>query len=127
MRLAGAAFLLVPMLVGAARAQMTLPQAVPPDGATLFKNQCATCHTLKSADPPRLGPTLDGVYGRKAGSVAAFHYSPGLAKAGWTWDDSHLDAWLTNPQAVVPGAMMPYRQAKPAVRSAIIGYLKGSK
>ncbi|HEX4768485.1 MAG TPA: c-type cytochrome [Lichenihabitans sp.] len=106
---------------------MTLPTTAPPDGATLFKNQCAVCHTLKSAEPPRQGPTLDRVYGRKAGSIAAFHYSPGFAKAGWSWDDSHLDAWLTNPQAVIPGAIMPYRQGKPAVRAAIIAYLKGSK
>ncbi len=127
MRLAGAAFLLIPMIAGPAWAQMTLPTAAPPDGATLFKNQCATCHTLKTSDPPRQGPTLDGVYGRKAGSVAGFHYSPGFAKAGWTWDEARLDAWLTNPQAVIPGAIMPYKQAKPEVRTAIVAYLKGTK
>ena len=44
-----------------------------------------------------------------------------------TWDESHLDPWLTNPQAMVPGAIMPYRQAKPEVRAAIIGYLKELK
>ncbi len=127
MRLAGAAFLLIPMFAGPAWAQMTLPTAAPPEGATLFKNQCAVCHTLKSAEPPRQGPTLEGVFGRKAGSIASFHYSSGFAKADWTWDETHLQAWLTNPQATIPGAIMPYKQAKPEVRSAIIAYLKDPK
>lgn len=111
-------------LAGSASAQMALPEAAAPDGAKLFKNQCATCHTIHASDPHRQGPTLEGVYGRKAGSVADFHYSPGFAKADWTWDEPHLDAWLTNPQAVIPGAIMPYHQGKAEVRTAIIGYLK---
>jgi cytochrome c len=108
----------------ASHAQMTLPAAKPPSGEDLFTRQCATCHTTKVADPQRQGPTLAGVMGRKAGSVAAFHYSPGFAKADWNWDAARLDAWLTDPQAVIPGAVMPYRQAKPEIRAAIIAYLK---
>ena len=115
------------ILVTGARAQMSLPASQPPLGEELFKRQCATCHTIHAGDAKRQGPTLDGVYGRKAGSVADFHYSPGFAKTDWTWDESHLDPWLTNPQAMVPGAIMPYRQAKPEVRAAIIGYLKELK
>lgn len=117
---------LMTMLAGAAPAgaQMALPEAAAPDGAKLFKNQCATCHTIHAADPKRQGPTLEGVFGRKAGTVADFHYSPGFAKADWVWDEAHLDAWLTNPQAVIPGAIMPYRQAKAETRKAIIDYLK---
>lgn len=120
-----AAAILITMVAGTpAGAQMALPEAAAPDGAKLFKNQCAACHTLHAAEPQRQGPTLEGVVGRKAGAVAAFHYSAGFAKADWTWDEAHLDAWLTNPQAVIPGAIMPYRQAKPEVRKAIIDYLK---
>jgi cytochrome c len=111
-------------LVGVASAQMTLPAAKPPSGEETFKRQCATCHTVNAADPQRQGPTLAGVFGRKAGSVAGFHYSAGFAKADWSWDEGRLDTWLTNPQAMIPGAIMPYRQAKADVRAAIIGYLK---
>jgi cytochrome c len=112
-------------LAGPASAQMAAPDAAAaPDGAKLFKNQCAACHTIHASDPKRQGPTLEGVYGRKAGSVADFHYSAGFEKADWNWDEAHLDPWLTNPQAVIPGAIMPYRQAKPEVRKAIIDYLK---
>lgn len=107
-----------------AQAQMALPAAKPPSGEELFKRQCSTCHTTNASDPQRQGPTLAGVYGRKAGTAAGFHYSAGFAKADWTWDDAHLDPWLTNPQAVIPGAIMPYRQGKAEIRTAIIGYLK---
>ena len=95
-----------------------------PDGAALFKQQCGACHSLDASAPPRQGPTLAGVYGRKAGSVSGFNYSPGFGKADFSWDEQHLDAYLTNPQAVIPGAVMPYRQSKAPIRAAIIGYLK---
>jgi cytochrome c len=113
------------MLVArAALAQMPLPEAKPPDGPTLFKQQCATCHTNNLTDPVRQGPSLFGVIGRRAGSVDGFHYSAGFAKADFVWDDAKLDVWITNPQGMIPGAVMAYRQAKPETRAAIIAYLK---
>jgi len=111
-------------VVKVALAQMPLPEAKPPDGPTLFKQQCATCHTNNLTDPVRQGPSLFGVVGRRVGSVDGFHYSAGFAKADFVWDDVRLDAWITNPQAVIPGSVMAYRQAKPEVRAAVIAYLK---
>ena len=108
----------------AAAALMPLPAAKPPDGATLFKQQCATCHTIDPTETVRQGPALSKIIGRQAGKADGFHYSPGLAKADFVWDEARLDAWLTNPQAVIPGAIMAYRQAKPETRAAIIAYLK---
>jgi cytochrome c len=105
-------------------AQMSLPAAKPPDGAALFKQQCATCHTTNLSDPPRQGPPLLHVIGRPAGKVDGFHYSPALAQAGFAWDEARLDAWLSDPQSVIPGAIMPYRQARAETRAAIIAYLK---
>ena len=106
-------------------AQMPLPEAKPPDGPTLFKQQCATCHTNNLTDPVRQGPSLFGVVGRRAGSVDGFHYSADFAKADFTWDDAKLDAWMINPQAGDSRrTVMAYRQAKPEVRAAIIDYLK---
>ena len=95
-----------------------------PDGAALFERQCSACHTLDPSAPPHQGPLLAGVYGRKPGAVPGYHYSPGFANVDFVWDESHLDAYLTNPQAVIPGAIMPYRQSKAPVRHAIIAYLK---
>nr|WP_273499195.1 c-type cytochrome [Methylorubrum populi] len=107
-----------------APAQMAAPAVKSPSGQILFERQCATCHSINTTDAPRQGPTLFGVLGRKAGSVSGYRYSPGFAKADWTWDEARMDAWLTNPQAMIPGAIMPYRQSKADVRASIVGYLK---
>jgi cytochrome c len=115
------AALLVTQVAGA---QMPLPAPTPPDGATLFKQQCATCHTTNSSEPARQGPSLFGIVGRPAGKVDGFHYSAGFTKADFVWDDARLDAWLANPQAIIPGAIMAYRQPKTETRAAIIAYLK---
>ena len=56
-----AAAILITMAAGTpAGAQTALPEAVAPDGAKLFKNQCAACHTVRASDPRRQGPTLEG-------------------------------------------------------------------
>jgi cytochrome c len=123
-QLIGLGFCGAMLVAKTAMAQMPLPEAKPPDGPTLFKQQCATCHTNNLNEPVRQGPSLFGVLGRRAGSVEGFHYSAGFTKADFTWDDARLDAWMINPQAMIPGAVMAYRQAKPEIRAAIIAYLK---
>lgn len=95
----------------------------PADGAVLFGRQCGTCHANVQGAANRQGPNLYGVVGRKAGSQPGFQYSAGFAKADFVWDAAHLGPWLTNPQAVIPGTVMLYRQARPGVRQAIIQYL----
>ena len=94
------------LVVKTAGAQMPLPAAKPADGATLFQQQCGTCHTTNLSDPVRQGPPLFKIVGRPAGKADGFHYSAGFAKADFVWDDAKLDAWLTNPQQIVPGAVM---------------------
>jgi cytochrome c len=112
------------LVIQMAGAQMPLPSAKPPDGATLFKQQCATCHTTNQSDPVRQGPSLFKVIGRQAGKADGFRYSPGFGKADFIWDDALLDAYLANPQGMIPGSVMAYRQPKSETRSAIIAYLK---
>ncbi len=124
-RVIGLAFCSAIAIAGTASAQMSLPAAKPPDGAALFKQQCATCHATSLSEAPRQGPPLTKIVGRPAGKLDGFHYSSELAQAGFTWDESRLDACLTNPQAVVPVAVMPYRQANAETRGLIIDYLKG--
>jgi cytochrome c len=120
----GLGFCSTVLIATIAVAQMPLPAARPPDGPTLFKQQCATCHTDNLSDPTRQGPSLFGIIGRRAGTAAGFHYSADFAKADFVWDEARLDAWMTNPQAMIPSAVMAYRQAKPEIRAAIIAYLK---
>lgn len=103
---------------------MPLPAPKPPDGATLFKQQCATCHTTNLSDPARQGPSLFKIIGRRAGAVEGFHYSAAFAKADFAWNEATLDTWIANPQEMIPGSIMAYRQARPEIRAAIIAYLK---
>src|SRR6266478_534341 len=112
------------LAVTRAAAQIPLPVPKPPDGPTLFKQQCATCHTTNLSDPIRQGPSLFKIVGRRAGGADGFPYSPGFAKADFVWDEAKLDAWLTNPQQIIPSAVMAYRQSRPETRAAIIAYLK---
>ena len=112
------------VLVTMASAQIPLPAAKPPDGPTLFKQQCGTCHTSNETDPVRQGPSLFNIVGRRAGTADGFKYSSGFARADFVWDEARIDAWITNPQEMIPGAVMAYRQARPEVRAAIIAYLK---
>ena len=112
------------LVVTAAKAQMALPEARPPDGAALFKQQCATCHTTNLSDAVRQGPPLFRIVGKPAGKTDGFRYSSGFAYVDFVWDVAKLDAYLANPQATVPGSIMAYRQAKAETRAAIIAYLK---
>ena len=114
----------VVLAVNMAGAQMPLPAAKPPDGATLFRQQCATCHTSNLSDPTRQGPSLFAIVGRRVGTAEGFHYSADFAKADFVWDEARLDAWMINPQAMIPSAVMAYRQPRPEIRAAVIGYLK---
>ena len=111
-------------IVGVASAQIPLPAARPADGAALFKQQCALCHTTNASDPPRQGPTLFNIVGREAGTAEGFRYSAGFANAKFKWDEQKLDQWLVDPQAMIPGAIMPYRQTRSELRMAIVNYLK---
>ena len=117
-------------LVLLASGALTLPaQAQSADGAKLFAQHCAACHQIAADAPQGMGPNLRGVVGRQAGQVKGFAYSAefkkALAKKSWTPD--LLDKWLEEPQNVAPGTYMMYKQADPAIRSAIIEYLSAVK
>jgi len=97
--------------------------APPPNGKVAFA-ACAACHGTKPSEK-RMGPSLAGIVGRKAGSVAGFTYSPAMAKSGISWTEAKLDAFMANPRSVVPGTKMAYGGvAQPEKRKAIIDYLK---
>ena len=87
---------------------------------------CAACHTSDGTNG--LGPTAKGLYGRKAGSAKGFTYSAAMKKAGVTWDDKSLDAFITDPQKAVPGNVMPFPGVADAKqRAEIVDYLKTLK
>jgi len=94
-------------------------------GELLFNNTCRTCHTVKEGDN-RLGPSLAGVVGRKAGSLPGFPYSDAMKKSGIVWDEATLDRFIADPQSVVRGnGMSPYTGMSAAEdRAAVIAFLK---
>jgi len=89
---------------------------------------CAACHKLETGIN-NVGPSLHGVFTRKAGELPDFRYSPALKRSGIVWTPETLDAFLTNPQALVPGNRMPYAgMADAGNRADLIAYLlKASK
>jgi cytochrome c len=87
--------------------------------------QCRSCHTTSQGGPNMTGPNLWGVFGRKAGSLDGFAYSDGVKAAGFTWDAEHLDKWITDPRAMIPGTKMTFFGIKdPKDRVDVIAYLK---
>ena len=84
-----------------------LPQE-PSSGQQAFNNACRTCHIMREGDN-RLGPNLNKVVGRKAGSISGYNYSSAMKEAGFVWDEEKLDRFIANPEEVVPGNnMKPY-------------------
>jgi cytochrome c len=119
---ATAAVLTTLLLAGAARADGDVVR-----GEVRFQD-CAACHKLE-AGINNVGPSLHGILTRKAGELPDFRYSPALKRSGIVWTLETLDAFLTNPQALVPGNRMPYAgMADTGNRADLIAYLlKASK
>ena len=95
------------------------------DGLLAFNNACRTCHTMKEGDN-RQGPSLAGIFGRKAGSLPGFNYSPSMKQSGITWDEATLDKFIADPEQVVHGSTMkPYGGITDAAqRKTIVDFLK---
>lgn len=93
-------------------------------GEKVFR-QCKSCHAVEP-DKNRVGPSLHGIVGRKAGSVGSFaNYSNGLKASGIVWDDGTLDAYLANPKALIADSRMSFPGIAAAEdRAHVIAYLK---
>ncbi|MGE5537292.1 MAG: c-type cytochrome [Gemmatimonas sp.] len=92
-------------------------------GKSVFR-QCSVCHSDKPGEN-RVGPSLAGVVGRKAGEAPGFNYSKPMKDSGITWDDKHLEEYLENPQKVVKGTRMAFPGIKNEKdRDDVIAYLK---
>ena len=93
------------------------------DGTAVFRKYCFICHATEPGTN-KLGPSLAGIVGRKAGSIASFNYSAAMKNSGLAWDEATLDKYLTAPAQLVPGTKMVFLGVKNAdERKAVIAYL----
>ncbi len=89
--------------------------------------RCAVCHGTKAGEK-RLGPTLAGIFGRKAGTMPGFAYSPAMRKYAVKWDARTLDGYLAKPMTTVPGTRMAFAGIPNAAdRANVIAYLQTLK
>jgi cytochrome c len=92
----------------------------PDHGAKVYR-QCMICHSL---DKNGIGPSHRDVFGRTAGSVPDYSYSAALKGSNIVWNETTLDHWLTNPQALVPGTKMMFSVGDAQDRADVIAFLK---
>jgi len=95
-------------------------------GARVFR-ACAACHSLEK-DRNMTGPSLAGIWNRKAGTLASFpRYSNAMKHSGITWDQQSLDGYLKNPSEFMPGNHMTYPGVPDEkARSSVIAFLKSA-
>ncbi len=78
----------------------------PESGKKVFEQQCSACHEIGPGAKNKVGPDLNGVIGRKAGTEASYDYSEAMKKAGWVWNESIFKEYITDPKKKLPGVKM---------------------
>ena len=96
-------------------------------GKTVF-NKCKACHQVGEGAKNAVGPSLNGVIGRKAGTSEGFAYSEAMKASGKTWDEATLKDYLGDPKKAIPGNKMVFMGLKDAADlDNVIEYLKTTK
>jgi len=87
--------------------------------------QCRACHQVGPTAKNAVGPHLNGLFGRTAGSVEGYNYSPANKNSGITWDEATFREYIQNPRAKIPGTKMIYAGLKDEKRiNDLVAYLK---
>ncbi|MEL6887626.1 MAG: c-type cytochrome [Pseudomonadota bacterium] len=97
-----------------------------PNGERQFMRKCSICHSLDAGPSRKAGPTLHGLFGRQAGIVPGYRYSPILDGSDIIWDDASIDALFDQgPDHYIPGSKMPMQViAAPQDRADLIAFLR---
>ena len=77
-------------------------------GEQVFKRLCSPCHDIGPDAKVKLGPPLNGVDGRKAGTFEGFNYSPANKSSGITWNEQAFDKYIRAPMQEMPGTRMAF-------------------
>ena len=116
-------FLATMVLIATAGAGQALADGDAAKGEKVFR-KCKTCHTFDAAKK-KIGPHLQGIFGRKAGTVAGFKYSGPMVASGIVWDETTIDEYLQKPKDFIPGNKMTFAGLKkPQDRADVIAYIK---
>src|ERR671913_2465982 len=87
--------------------------------------QCRACHQVGESAKNAVGPLLNGLFGRKSGTIEGYAYSPANKNSGITWDEATFREYIKDPKAKIPGTKMIYAGLKDEQRiSDLIAYLK---
>ncbi|MCA1953026.1 MAG: cytochrome c family protein [Hyphomicrobiales bacterium] len=93
-------------------------------GKAVF-GQCRACHQVGETAKNGVGPLLNGIIGRKAGTVEGYNYSEANKNSGKTWDEATFLAYIKDPRGFMPGNKMAYAGLKDEKRAAdLLAYLK---
>ena len=115
------------LLVAAALVAVAPGAALAQDAAAGEKTfaQCRACHQVGPTAKNVVGPHLNGLFGRKAGTVEGYNYSPANKNSGITWDEAVFREYIKNPRGKIPGTKMIYAGLKDEQRiNDLIAYLK---
>ncbi|CAJ0588719.1 unnamed protein product [Cylicocyclus nassatus] len=101
----------------------TSTKEVPDDdyekGKKIFKKRCARCHTITQTRS-HVGPPLNGVMGRLAGTVPGYPYSQSIRRYAVVWNKETLDEYLANPRKYIPGTKMWFGGVRRALERAYL-------
>jgi cytochrome c len=115
------------LLAGVAMSQAWAEDAPAGDAAAGEKvfTKCKACHQIGENAHNSVGPVLNGVIGRKSGTVPGYNYSEANKNSGLTWDEATFREYIKNPQAKVPGTKMTFAGlTKESDINNLVAYLK---
>jgi len=98
-------------VIGVLAAAATPAFADDDAGAKVFK-KCMACHAIGEGAKNKVGPVLNGLAGRKSGSVEGYKYSKANTESGLTWDEATFKEYIKNPKAKIPGTKMVFAGIK---------------
>jgi cytochrome c len=103
----------------------SVSRAQLPDPAQLDRvwTKCSACHSRTASEHGGVGPNLSGLAGRRAGHLAGFQYSLAFRSVNFSWNEATLDAFIENPQQVVPGTVMAFSGLRNARDRALLDCL----
>lgn len=103
-----------------AREWLSPPPGDVARGMALYQQRCTACHAV---DSNKIGPAHRGVMGRRVGSLPGYKYSDEVARSRLRWTPQTLNAWLEDPEQLVPGQRMGFQVESAQERADLIAYL----